>query len=126
MNNKNNSKDYLPGIDSRLHYVGEKIASGYYRSVVREKYYERKKKAPVKRTGADGKPLDFDDRAWPQECSLDVILASGGEHHLGIVESFEDAVLDRLEKDERMRTVDSFIPFLSDHACFLHPVSRKS
>lgn len=109
------SKDNLMGADGKYHYVGEKIASEYNRSIWREKHYERKQLAPVKRTGADGKPLDFDDNASSRECSMELMIETGGVQHFGCVESFEDAVLDRFEKNERIEIINSFIPSLSNN-----------
>lgn len=107
------SKDSLIGADGRFHYVGKKIAGEYNKSVWREEYYERKRIAPVKRTGADGKLLDFDDNASSRECSMELMIETGGVQHFGCVESFEDAVLDRYEKNERIEILNSFIPSLS-------------
>ncbi len=106
------SKDSILGIDGQLHWVGEEIASDYYRSVWREEYSERMRNAPVKRLDANGKTMEFDDQASSRECSLDVVIEAGGEHHLGSFENIEDAVLDHLEKDERITILIELLPSL--------------
>lgn len=79
-----------------------------------ENYQECKKRAPVKRKTVDGVNVEFDPLASSREYSLDLLITSGGEHYLGSVESFEDAVLDRLEKEEQMEIMDSIVSNLSE------------
>ena len=57
--------------------------------------------------------MEFDEQASSRECSLDELLETVGDRLGGSIESFEDAVVDRLEKDMRLRILSEIIPTLS-------------
>lgn len=101
-------------VDGRICKCSPQVASYSNQRDWVERYQERKRRAPVKRKDINGDAVEFDPLASSRECSLDMLISSGGEHHLGSAESFEDAVLDRLEKEEQMEIIDSIVSKLSE------------
>ena len=102
-------------VDGRICKCSPEVASYSNQRDWVERYQERKKRAPVKRKDTNGDAVEFDPLASSRECSLDLLISSGGEHYLGSVESFEDAVIDRLEKEDRIRIIESIVSILSEN-----------
>ena len=102
-------------VDGRICKCSPEVAACVNQRGWVENYQERKKRAPVKRKDINGEAIEFDPLASSKECSLDLLISSGGEHYLGSVESFEDAVIDRLEKEDQIGIIESIVSKLSEN-----------
>lgn len=94
--------------------VSEEVAKVINNDNWRLDAVKRSQKKPIVGRNQDSSVKDFDEKASSRECSFEQLLENGGEPYLGGTASFEDDILDQIDRSDRIGIINLLLPSLSE------------